>query len=203
MVQNSCPGQRELLCLYWTEPGGYFYPSFNLYYRVQGAATYNIITGIRALTYILNGTQLNALTSYEVTITGVTFAGVESIQAPPATFMTSSPDPHDVPTNGVSNIVFVGGVGTLTYSFTPPPPSASTIHRYNVRIKCKKPSGHPYKIRKTYYNPVSPYTKTLSGLFSGSTCRVKLRFWYYDENSVDNAKPRRGPNMSFRNIVIQ
>jgi len=139
-------------------------------------------------------------TIYEITYTGIAFTGAESPQAPIQTFTTAVADPRNVPSLGVSNVNFITGVRSVTFTFLPGP---STIQRYNLRLKCQKPSGHPYVVRRTWFRPGrDPVSRTLVNLFSASICRARLRFFYFDESSSDNAEPRKGPKMTYRNIVI-
>jgi len=193
-VQNSCPGQRTLLCLYYTEPSGYFYPSFNLYYRVAGNPNtpYTVIRGIQALSVMLNETEILAATNYEVTVTGVTYGGVESPMAPTNTFMTSTPDPRDSSQAGVSNIVITAGVKSLSYSFTL---GTSTPQQLNFRAHCVKPSGKTYDRKVNVFRPNT--TDTFTRFITGSVCKAKIHIKYFDENTNDNAEARFGPKMKW------
>jgi len=187
-----------MVCLYYTEPAGFFYPSFNIYYKITGAATYTVIKNVQALSYTFTGAQLLAQTSYEFQVTGVTFAGVESPMSPPNTFVTAAPDPRILPSAGVSNIQITAGVRTVTFSYTLGTSSVNVVH---FRAHCKKPDGHPYIIRRNVRKLGTTTTKTLGGFKSGSTCKVRIRIYYKDE-ATDNAEARKGKNMKAVSLTI-
>jgi len=179
---NGCPGHIEFLCPFWSDPAGFTFNIYRVYY--QNTFSSVITTFTTTLDSARIGPGLSPNTQYNVWVAGAdTGVGVWSFNSTVVTFTTAAADPKKDPTLDVQNFLCVRdtnpdtGRGAVSCSWTA---AKETVVRINFKVKCVSSDiREPTFTRRHVYganaNAVSAFFAVNRDV---GTCTVKARFFY-------------------------
>jgi len=183
---NRCVGHKVNICPEWSDPAGFSFNLYRLYYKVQLSTTEVRVTTASTSTRIF---PLPAGTLFDFWVAGVDVGnGVWSANSTAVTMQTIQADPKLDPSRDIQSFtcssVTDTGVGSqhvgrkaVSCSWTA---ALDTVRQINYKVHCTSADFEPLTIKKRRYgttaaNAVSAYFHVHR---DAGTCVVHVRFYY-------------------------
>jgi len=189
---NRCLGHKVNICPEWSDPPGFSFNLYRLYYKVQLSTTESRITTASTSTRVF---PLPAGTLFDFWVAGVDVGnGVWSANSTAVTMQTIGPDPKLDPLRDVQGFACAAvpddGTGTQHESRTAIQctwtAALDTVRQINYKVHCTSPDFEPLTIKKRKYGAAA--AAAVSAYFhvhrESGKCVVHARFYYADRPSA-------------------
>jgi len=189
---NRCVGHKVNICPEWSDPAGFSFNLYRLYYKVQLSTTEVRVTTASTSTRIF---PLPAGTLFDFWVAGVDVAnGVWSANSTAVTMQTIQADPKLDPSRDVQAFTCASvtdtGVGSqhvgrkaVSCTWTA---ALDTVRQINYKVHCTSPNFEPLTIKKRRYGTTA--ATATSAFFhvhrDAGTCIVHVRYYYADRPSA-------------------
>jgi len=176
---NKCVNHSVTICPEWSNPTGFTFNFFTVYYSVQLSGVVNSVTTNQVSTVIAG---LPAGSLFDVWVNGVdTQIGATSANSTTVTFQTIAADPKNDPSLDIQNFACVKGTSSIgrtaiECSWTA---AQDTVRQINFKVKCTSTVRKDVFIRKRLFGAQATATSAeLRINWDIAQCNVYARFYY-------------------------
>jgi len=179
-LDNLCKGHIINICPEWSDPPGFVFGVYRLYYTQQGSGVVGVV---KTSDFSIKITDLLPGSLYDVWVQGQDSNGVWSLNSSIVTMDTDAADPKKDPTRDIqafscaktTNSANNRNAATCTWTA-----AQDTVRQINFKVRCVSTTREPTLVRRRVYGATA--AAATSAFFAVNrdvgTCTFKARFYY-------------------------